>query len=430
MIICVAVSLVTLAGCKSGRNEEVTVTVQTVRASVATDGTEANGASQGPIHMDAIGQIVVYTSAATNLVAADGNSALDVFTHDIDLSVTSRVSEPSGGGDTDGDSDRPHISSDGTYVVFRSAATNLVASDTNGVTDIFRKDLVTGDVVRVSVDSSDTEADGASHWAVVSDDGRFVAFSSDATNLVTGDMNGTRDVFLRDVDMGITTRLSVDSMGMESDGDSDRPSMSGDGTVIVFQSTSTDLIVGDTNGDSDIFLHDTMSGVTQRVSVATDMTESDTDSVRAVVSEDGRFVAFHSAATTLDETDMNAASDVFFHDAVPGATFRISLDALGAEGNGDSTVPAIDFGGQFLAFTSTADNLVTIDDNTVSDVFLVDRISGAISLVSIARNDTAGNGASSSAAVNDDGTRTAFLSDATDLITLDTNGAADVFIRR
>src|SRR5262249_38706966 len=161
------------------------------------------------------GRYVAFDSAASNLVSGDTNGATDVFVHDRLTGATTRVSTDSNAAQGDGASSKPSISADGRYVVFLSAADNLVSGDTNGATDVFMHDLVTGVTTRVSTDSSGAQGNGSSSNASISSDGRYVAFASAASNLVPSDTNGVPDIFVRDTQAGVTTRVSVDSSGVQ-----------------------------------------------------------------------------------------------------------------------------------------------------------------------------------------------------------------------
>jgi tricorn protease-like protein len=193
-------------------------------------------------------------------VADDTNGLADIFVHDRTTGATTRVSvvDSSGAQATGGASSNPSISSDGRFVAFESLATNLVADDTNGLADIFVHDRTTGATTRVSVvDSSGAQATGgASSNPSISPDGRFVAFESLATNLVTGDTNGLGDVFVHDRQTDRTTRVSVASGGAEGNNDSFAPSISSDGDFVAFESDATNLVAGDTNTRRDIFVRD------------------------------------------------------------------------------------------------------------------------------------------------------------------------------
>src|SRR5213076_3051692 len=185
-----------------------------------------------------------------------------------DAQTTERVSVASGGTEGNGASLSSALSADGRFVAFVSAATDLVAADTNGASDVFVRDRLTGTTERVSVASGGTQSNAASLGSALSADGRLVAFQSDATNLVVGDTNGATDVFVRDRQTGMTARVSVASDGTQANNVSSYPALSADGRFVAFQSDATNLVVGDTNGKTDVFVHDRQTGTTERVSVA------------------------------------------------------------------------------------------------------------------------------------------------------------------
>src|SRR5437016_8015596 len=245
----------------------------TERVSVASGGTEGNGASLSSA-LSADGRFVAFVSAATDLVAADTNGVSDVFVHDRQTGATERVSVASGGAEGNGSSGLigfafpPALSADGRFIAFVSFATNLVAGDTNGATDVFVHDRQTGTTERVSVASGGTQSNAASLGSALSADGRFVAFQSDATNLVAGDTNGATDVFVRDRQTGMTERVSVASDGTQANNVSSYPALSADGRFVAFESDATNLVAGDTNGATDVFVHDRQTGATERVSAA------------------------------------------------------------------------------------------------------------------------------------------------------------------
>jgi PKD repeat protein len=294
-------------------------TGQTERVSVASDGTEGNGFSAWS-SLSADGRYVAFCSSASNLVAGDTNGELDVFVYDRQTGETERVSIASDGTEGNGGSLKPSISADGWYVAFVSSATNLTAGDTNGVEDIFVHDRQTGQTDRVSVASDGTEANGHSDWPSISGDGRHVTFISIASDLVAGDMEGTYDAFVHDRQTGETERVSVASDGTPSDGSSIVSVISADGRYVAFGSDASNLAPGDTNNHADIFVRDRQSGRTWRVSVASDGTEGEDSSDVAAISADGRYVAWLSFASNLVVGDTNGCSDIFVRDWI-GADF-------------------------------------------------------------------------------------------------------------
>ncbi len=191
--------------------------------------------------------------------------------------ATVRVSVDSDGNEATGNATRPSISADGRFVAFDSNAADLLPGDTNGTPDVFVHDRETGVTTRVSVDSAGVQATGNSIAAAISADGRWVAFSSDAPDLIAADGNGVADIFLHDRDTGATTRVSVDSLGVEADGFSGFPSVSADGRLVAFTSgaTNLDLVLADTNGITDVYVHDRQTGETQRVSFKLDGSRRD-----------------------------------------------------------------------------------------------------------------------------------------------------------
>jgi len=349
-------------------------TGDTTRVSVSSSGAEGNGNSSyfeaSLPRISADGRYVVFISQATNLVTGDNNGALDAFVHDLDTTETTRVSVDSSGIEANGSSLAASISGDGRYVAFISSATNLVPGDTNAVSDAFVHDRQTGVTARVSVAGNGDEANQETSIAAISANGRHVAFTSEANNLVPGDGNGQSDVFVRDRQTGATTRLSVSSNGTEANGVSILPSISANGRYVLFSSSAANLVPGDSNGALDAFLHDRQAGETTRVSVASNGDQGDADSMGTDLSADGRYVVFDTAATTLVPDDTNAAYDVMVHDRQGGITTRVSVAEDGTEGNADSQFPAISGDGRYVGFGSDATNLVPGDGNGWTDVYI------------------------------------------------------------
>jgi cysteine-rich repeat protein len=321
------------------------------------------------------------------------------------------------------------VSADGRFVAFHSNATNLVAGDTNGLNDIFVRDRVAGTTERVNLTTANLQASANSSNAAISADGTTVAWESSATNLVPGDTNAVSDVFVRDRPSATTSRVSVATDGTQANGASTLGALSGDGRVVVFRSTASNLVPGDTNAQADVFVRDRATGETTRVSVASDGTQANGPSTNPAISDDGALVAFESTASNLVAGDTNGASDVFVHDRATGTTARISVDAAGGEVAGSSTTPVLSGDGRFVAFRSTAAALVAGDTNGQADVFVYDRLTGAVVRASVGAGGVQANGASAMPALSADGTLVAFQSSATNLVPGDTNGQADVFVR-
>jgi Tol biopolymer transport system component len=408
-------------------------TGETSRVSLSSTGTQADRWSWSP-YISADGRHVAFSSEAINLVPGDTNDRRDAFAHDRETGQTARVSVSSVGTQTNGHSWSPAISADGRYVAFHSHASNLVPGDTNHGQDIFVYDRVTGEGARVSVSSGGAQANGnpgfASMFPSISADGRYVAFESDATNLVPGDTNNTWDVFVHDRATGQTSRVSVSSGGVQATGgESWSPAISADGRHVAFVSAATNLVPGDTNGVADVFVHDRITGQTSRVSVATGGVQANGNSGFPSISADGRHVAFASAASNLVPGDTNGMADVFVHDRVTGGTSRVSVATGGAQANGHSDTPSISADGRYVAFESVASTLVPGDTNGTWDIFLHDRVTGQTTRVSISSAGAQANGHSGWSSISADGRYVAFASAATNLVSGDTNGAWDVFVR-
>jgi Tol biopolymer transport system component len=281
------------------------------------------------------------------------------------------VSITSSGGQSNGFKDDPGITGDGRYIVFSSSSSNLVAGDTNSKVDVFVHDRTTGTTSRVSVASDGAQSSDTSTKPFISRDGRWVTFDSVATNLVAGDTNALRDIFVHDRQTATTVRASVASDGSQSNGDSDDPTVSADGRYVAFESVASNLVTGNTNVKRDIFVRDTAGGTTELVSVDSLGGPSNNESRGAAISADGRWVAFMSLASDLVSGDTNGKRDVFVHDRQAATITRWSVATDGTQGNGDSTGPAVPSDdGQHVAFLSIASNLVPDDTNGTRDVFV------------------------------------------------------------
>jgi Tol biopolymer transport system component len=353
------------------------MTDATHRVSVHSFGIEGDGPS-GAATIAANGRFVAFDSLATNLVAGDTNNRRDVFVHDRLTLSTQRVSLGAGGIESDGASSAPSLSADGRYVAFQSRGTNLVAGDTNGVSDVFVLDRQSGITLRASVDSAGLQASGASDSCSISASGDRVVFRSVATDLVLNDQNGKSDIFLRELSSVTTLRVSLASGGVEVTGDSHQPRISADGNIVVFQSDAFDLVSGDLNLETDVFRHTLASGVTERASVGAAGVEGDGASGFAQVTGDGARVVFHSQATNLVALDVNGVWDVFVHDFATSITQRVSVDSGGVEADNSSGAPALSANGRFIAFASLAANLAPGDTNGVNDIFLRDLLDPAV----------------------------------------------------
>ncbi len=415
-----ALTIITLAALMLVSTAPSATTARTTRVSLSTSQQQGDRPSW-TAGVSASGRFVAFTSQATDLVPGDTNDRQDAFVIDRKNGRTQRVSVSSSGAQAkagpnpDGGSAALGISANGRYVLFRSDASNLVPGDTNGKMDAFVCDRATGKTRRIppaglgvyagalsangryavlQADENVYRYDlrrrhllpltaGANGWSEepsVSAHGRYAAFTSIASNLVRGDTNKLPDVFVRDVLTGKTTRASVTSAGRQGTGKrysngSNAPTISSDGRYVAFHSDMTNLVRGDTNRIFDIFVHDRVTGKTQRVSVSSTGRQANAESGGGEsFSVDGRYVAFSSLATNLVAHDRNDITDVFIRDL---RKHRTQLVSLGLHGQGDDASwvglgAAFTHDGRYILFASWAANLVPDDTNGVADVFVRD----------------------------------------------------------
>jgi len=396
--------------------------------SVSSGGSQANGNSENP-SISSDGRFIAFISDATNLVSGDTNDVKDVFVHDRDTGDTERVSIASDGTETDDESFTLSLSSNGTFVAFGSFATNLVAGDSNGVSDIFVHDRGIGDTERVSIASDGTEANDESSYVSISSDGRYVAFESNATNLVPNDTNIKSDIFVHDRINGTTERVSISTAGAQANGDSFFTAISSNGRFVAFSSEASNLVANDANDQIDIFVHDRENNITKLLIGPVEFnTGSGFIIVAPVISPEGDFVGFRSNADDLVTSDSNNSFDVFLVNRVTEIIERVSLSTSEVAGNSDSSSPSISSDNRFVVFSSIANNLVSQDSNGFEDVFVRDRNAGITKRVSLAFDCSEGDSSSFSAVVSGDGNFIALTSAAENLIADDANGFLDVFV--
>lgn len=404
----------------------------TMRISVASHGTQGNARSRWPA-ISADGRHVVFESDASNIVAGDTNNQSDIFAHDQATHETTRVSLAHDGTQANGPSVLPSVSADGRYVAFTSWANDLVPGDTNDASDVFVRDLAAGQTTRVSIATDGTQGTGDSYSGPlsISADGRFVAFYSYASDLVAQDTNGVSDVFVRDRHASQTLRVSVAPDGTQANGSGSwYPAMSADGCCVAFQSTANNF--DPPAYRNNIYVRHMQAATTTWVSIGLGGEDGNDGSYECAISDDGRYVAFTSFASNLVPNDNNGQGDVFLRDLQTATTELVSLAYDGTPGNGSSAAwkVGISLDGRQVIFDSYASNLVPDDTNGQEDVFVRDRQTGQTTRVSVATDGTEGNGAAGywGKTISSDGRYVAFMAAATNLVTGDTNGVADVFL--
>jgi Tol biopolymer transport system component len=321
--------------------------------------------------------LVVVTAGALGVVAGGPLAGAQAA-----VAAVERVSVSSYGGQGDGNSWFAFISADGRYVCFMSEAPGLTDGDTNGLRDSILHDRQTGATERVSVSSTGHEGNGASYAGPVSLDGRYVAFTSEATNLEPAVKYA--EALLRDRASNTVTLLTPAYDGSPSNGRNYADDMTPDGRFVAITAFSDALVQGDTNGVGDMVLLDRQSGSMELASLSSDGSPGDGASGAGAVSDDGRVVAFQSDATNLVPGDTNGATDIFVRNLDAGTTERVSVSSAGVQGDGSSYGVNISPDGRYVVFYSHSSNLVPSDTNgDANDVFIHDLTTGVTELVSV-----------------------------------------------
>lgn len=397
------------------------------RVSRGPGGVQANGASRSPsISRD--GAFVHFDSGASNLLPGDVNANLDVVRFDrLAGTSTSGSPAPSGGPSTVGSASAGSqtLTADGRFAVFQSSATDYVLGDTNGKEDVFVHDFVLGTTTLVSVSSNGAQGNDHSMSPSITPDGRYVAFTSYASNLVVGDTNGFMDVFVRDLQLGVTTRESLSMLGAEGDGISWNGFLSDDGRYVVFTSNASTLVPGDSNGGFDVFRRDRLSSAIERVNVGPMGAQVPYAGWWTSMSADGMRVAF-DAPDAVDPAHGLGFNSVFVRDFVTSALIRAAVDSDGLAADGRSWVGTLSPDGRFLTFTSEARNVVWPPTDGGIQAYARDLLTGEVHLLSQLGDGTRPSrvwGAGSSI-VSD---RWVALTMA-DVGAVDTNGVSDVHL--
>lgn len=377
---------------------------KTRRLSVRNNGTEGNDESDGYIDdLSNDGRVAVFSSDADNLVPNDENSAEDIFVHDMTLDKTMRVSVSSSGEEADEPSSGPSISGNGRYVAFTSEATNLVDNDTNGVADIFRYDLLTGKTRRASLKSNNAEGIlAAGDQPDFSRNGRFVVFYTSA-QLVGKDENDDADIYLRDMKQRRTMLISKRRNGNAvNDGASFYPTISEDGRLIAYQSTSSELVRNDSNDTTDIFFFNLDTDNTRRISVRNNGSEIMLHSEYPSMSGDGQLVAFDSAGK-LTSADKNAQTDIYLWNRNTGEVRLITKDKNGNALNMGANYASISPNGRMIGFYSYSTDVINNDPPGNFSAYAYDRKREKTILVDRKTSGEAGNGESYVIGISRDG---------------------------
>lgn len=404
--------------------------------SSAPSGEPGNRESQAPA-ISADGRVISFHSAATNLIAGDTNDMDDVYVFDRETGEVSRVSVSSDGVEGNYWSRASSLSRDGRYVVFESLASNLVKDDLNGELDVFRHDRETGETIRVSLAHDGSELNNGGGYAalpIISGDGNLVAFTSAAANLVPDDTNDYLDQFVRDVTAQTTIRVSLASDGSQAEKllltSTVAPQISGNGRYVTFVSFWSGF-GGEDDSYEDVYRRDLRDSVTHHISYSKLPSVNDGNSANPSISADGRFVVFDSRSSALVEGDTNDAIDVFIRDMSSGAIERVSVSSEGEEGNGWSYLSvqrSVSNDGRYVVFSSQATNLVEGDTNALTDVFVRDRLLKKTIRVSVGPNGEEADGYSAEPSISGDGKFVVFQSTSR-TFGIDTDGVLHVWVR-
>lgn len=405
-----------------------------ILASANRAGFSGNGNSTNA-SVSANGMVVAFQSDASDLVDGDQNISTDVFLFDVPSRTTRLVSmDVTGTKAGRGTSRGPIVSADGRFVAFTSDANDLVSTPVSRNGDVFVRDVATGQTTLVSINrTGDRGGNAESTLAAMSSDGQVIVFLSQATDLVgLTDNNSGNDVFVRDMRSGTTQLVS---MNRTNDGTANQDSfdatISANGRYVAFATLANNVISSDPNTSSDIFIRDLGAGRTALASATPGNQPSNRGAFRPSLSADGKLVAFDSISSDLTTNDANGNdSDIFARNLTTNSTTLISINMDGTSTKGDSFGPAVVSGnGAFVAFTSPASNLVANDTNGTTDAFVRDLAARQTILLNSSPSGTGGNGSSTAPSISTTGRYAAFLTTSSNLGFTDTNGKADVYLK-
>lgn len=397
------------------------------RVSITSSGVEGNDDATD-VSISGDGRYIAFSSEASNLVSGDTNAVIDVFVRDTVNNTTTRVSTDSNGAEGNNTSHAGSISYNGRYVAFVSYATNLITGDTNGKRDVFVKDLQTGNISVSSITSGGTLSNGYNDEPSISADGRHIVFSSDASNLVSGLSSPYRkQIYIKDLATGAIKLLSAHANGTVANNSNYNPKISCDGGIVTYSSDATNLVDNDTNVKRDVFVQH-LGGDTN--SLANITLAANNDSVKPNISCNGNAITFYSAATNLIGSDTNGVKDVFLYNRVNVSTSIVSVASNGTQGNGevDERVLGISGNGRFITFGSYASNLDAADNNSSNtpDLFIRDTKNNVTELVSYKLGGGSA-GLAWDSGLSEDGSKVTYLSSSAYVVANDNNFATDVF---
>ncbi|MFC1549279.1 TolB family protein [Nitrospirota bacterium] len=422
-----------MAGCGGGSSDSIIISSVSLPSTItlvsvnSVDGTQGNmGAFNADISTS--GRYVVFDSRSYALVEGDTNDDYDVFVCDMHTGTVKLISNAADGTEGESTGEYPSISGDGRYVAFHSTSENIVAGDNNVSPDVFLRDLMTDTVTLLSINAADSsQGDSTSENPTISTDGKFVAFESQAQNLIPGQpTNGNKHILLRNVLSGEITMVSNSATGDEGDVGSYEPALSGNGRYVAFYSEATNLVSVDSGGFADIFLKDMQTGAIKLISNAADGTQGDGHSQYPAISDDGRYVAFVSTATNLVPGDSNGQPDVFLRDLQADTIKLISNSSDGTPSGNYSYQPSISADGRYVTFGSSGE-LITGDNNSCDDIYLRDTLTDEVTLLSVNASGVQASDYSYIPIISGNGKYVVFESDAENLVETDSNGNSDIF---
>ena len=433
----VAAAVTVLAGCTKrpppealgSTSAELTCAPSlTTRVDVANDGSFSLDFGLAP-SVSADARYVAFSSLGSTLAPGGASGRLDVYVRDRLTSQTTRASVSSTGAALNAPSSGAKLSGDGRFVLFETNATNVVGTSTAGITHVYVRDIVAGTTERISVSSAGGEANASSGAGSVSADGRFVAFESSASNLVSGDTGGFVDVFLMDRSTHTVSRVSETSGGTGANGDSFDPAVSADGSFVAFATNSTNLTSGDTNSVADVLIWNRSTRQSTRLSVSTAGAQSNGRSAAPAISQDGALVAFESDATNLVAGDTNAATDVFVRDRTANQTVRVSVSSTGTNSDGASFGSTIGGDGRLVGFASDATNLVAGAGNHVRGIYIRDRTTSQTTRADITSTSSPADAPSDAPKLATNGKAVVFQSASTNLTPAGVCHTTDIYAR-